>query len=371
MTMTTTIQAIWKKIEFKNAIKMAIAALVSLYLGLEFTVWVKRPDPLVSGLWCVVTAMVVLQANLGGTYKAILNRFLGVLTGSLSGAFFASLLGIHEMGIGLAIFSTIVICSALSLQESYRIASLSVAAVMIPWGLHPVISPWTFATFRFLDTCIGLLVAVTIAHMIWPSEAIAKLRSNMVNTLTSLNQLYEAIFFFKDVEEKEKRIQSLITETHALFIQNHSILEESKLESLTPSSLALWTEILEELENLFKALSSLKDIWNQKLQLIFDAALNQHVQDVIKQIHHALEELAIKLQGEEPLKFEVTYMLNSQDQLNTQLVRFRETRATRKFSFYDLEKYFVFFYTLKSIINYLVHLDHLIDALHVANKEAS
>src|SRR5262245_3522074 len=72
--------------EAKIAIKTGIAASVSLAIGLSYAEVFDRPDIFVSGLWCVMAAIVVMQAHLGGTYRAAWVRFLGVLIGSIAGA---------------------------------------------------------------------------------------------------------------------------------------------------------------------------------------------------------------------------------------------------------------------------------------------
>jgi hypothetical protein len=365
---------IFNRMEWKSAIKMGIAATLSFYLGLHFTKWIHRPDPLASGLWCVLATIVVLQPYLGSTYKAVFNRFLGVLVGSLSGALFASLIGTWEFSLGLAILVTILLCSLFNLREGYRIASLSVAAVMIPWGLNPQISPWSFAFFRSIDTFLGLLVAVCVAYSIWPAEAIKKVQSNVFHILSLIHQLYQQIFI-KGIQSNEKDSNSFTEPSfegiNQLIINNHLILEEAKMELfLQPMGIAIWFEVLASLEHLLYIVQSLQTVFNQKLEMIFDPELRNYVNQLMSEISQAFNELKLKiidLQQETPT---VSLLLSHEQDLNNQLVRFRYTHTTRKFSFPELEQYFFFIYNLKSLIKEIERFKHVLDSFYAEQEKS-
>jgi hypothetical protein len=367
-------QPIIERLDLKNAIKMGIAAAVSFYMGLHFTKWVERPDPLASGLWCVIASVVVLQAYLGGTYKAVFNRFLGVIIGSLSGAFFAHYIGTWELSLGLAITSTILLCSILNLKEGYRIASLSVAAVMIPWGVNPEISPWTFAFFRSIDTCLGLAIAVFVAYSIWPNQALQKIHSNSIQLLSLINRLYQYTYPLQaespDKTDREKKmIQELINETNQLFIDSYNILDDVKLELLRhPNGLSIWVEFLNCLERLFNVTQAVQTIFSKSLEAIFDEELKNQVIDLMKKIESAFKELSLKLKAWQSVPA-IAILVSEEYALNQQLIRFRDTHITRKYSFHVIETYFFFIYNLKSIIKELKHFNVLLDAFY-SEKEA-
>ncbi len=80
------------RINFKIAVRTGVSASIGLLLGSQFSRLTERPDNLSNGLWCVVSAIVVLQAQIGGTYKAAWNRFFGVTIGALIGAFVTTFL---------------------------------------------------------------------------------------------------------------------------------------------------------------------------------------------------------------------------------------------------------------------------------------
>lgn len=354
------------KLELKNAIRLGIAATLSFYIGLKFAKWTERPDVLANGLWCVVATVVVLQASLGGTYKAILNRLSGVCIGSILGALFATVLGTWELSLGLAMAATILVCSFFNLKESYRIASLSVAAVMIPWGLHPLISPWTFAFFRSVDTLMGLTVAVLIAYVIWPSQAVNKVHQNMDKILNLLEQLYQETLLSSDRKEnQEDKVLGLINEIDDLFVQSRLMLDEAKMEVFIHSTnLPIWRELLNSLENLFYAINNLPSVFTSHLQTMFDAEMKREVDDLMKRVDEAFH-ILVKRVKDPHLPVSLQVISTAESKLDAQMIRFRETYRTRKFDLKDVEKYFVFFYNLKLMINELIQFNQLLDLTYV------
>lgn len=69
---------------------MTIIAILSLYLSYGLSALIEYPDYLLADLWCVMAAVIVLQASIGKNYKAVCLHFIGVLIGSISKRFFLS-----------------------------------------------------------------------------------------------------------------------------------------------------------------------------------------------------------------------------------------------------------------------------------------
>jgi hypothetical protein len=51
------------------------------------------------------------------------------------------------------------------------------------------------------------------------------------------------------------------------------------------------------------------------------------------------------------------------ENLNTDLLRFRNTRTTRKFNLEDVESFFVFFYSLRTVAESVKKMEHCIQGL--------
>lgn len=347
----SVISNLFGRIEIKLALKTGIAASLAFFIGLAFSKIFQRPDVLVSGLWCVLAAIVVLQAQLGGTYKAAWVRFLGVLIGSIIGSLFIVYWQVDPIiSLGVAIFFTIIICSLLNLKESFRIASLSTAVIIILVGLHPNLNPWEFSLFRFLDSCIGIAVAVFVAHVLWPERASENLRFNIMKTLTLISKYYRlAVNLESEKEVHAKAAEELSIEIQAVLYENRAFLEESKLELLSrPPRPEDWTLIVSQLETIFESVSALRSVPKEILTKIFDDSLSRQVAGLVDKTDVGFQELEKMIESQKPPQHDAE-LEDALKGLSHDLVRFRATRTTRKFNLEDVESYFIFFYRLRAI----------------------
>lgn len=363
------LKEIYQRLEIKNPLKTAIAAVLSFYAGVELSLLIHRLDYITSGLWAALAAIVVLQSNLGATNKAIFYRFLGVLIGSSFGALFVALVGTGPFVLGLAIFCTMVACALFNLKESYRIASLSVAIIIIPWNLSTsYASPWSLAFFRFLDTSLGLIIAMLIAHFVWPVQAVTKIRSNLTDVLSSVKQFYRYIFMSTNQpEQKEKTLQELILEINQGFNQAYTAFEESRLEFFSKSPYTtLWSNFMVGLERVVENLISIKSVYSPKMEAMLDDELRTYTTEAIEVIDHQIKELMLELK-EEKSDFQVEALEKLKSQLNNQMLRFRQTRVTKEYSIEIVENYFVFYYSLRSIMEELIRLNEVTTALIAEN----
>jgi len=347
-----------KKTETEIAIKSAVVAALSLFVGVSVSRLMGRPDKFISGAWCVMTSIVVLQASIGGTYKAAWKRFLGVLIGSFMGGIFTITFGTNPLSLGISIGLTVMTCCSIHLKESYRIACLSVAIVMVLWGLNPTLSPWQFSLYRLVDSTIGILIAVIIAHLLWPTEATKKMRLSIAQTLALLSKLYRLTTEKNpSTQEKNLEIQKLALKIDKHLKQISNFLEESRLERLTRTTkLEHWSLIFRSLQQIFDKLLNLRDVYKKNLENLLDDDLSYHLASYLNSTDLALQELSQMFQ--ERILLEPHQDLEQIiDQMSKDLDRFRDTRATRQFNLPDVEGYFVYFFDLKSIGESLLQLE--------------
>jgi len=273
-----TFASVTEKLQFRLATKAGVASALSLFLGVGFSQVTSRPDTLVNGLFAVITSIVVVQAYLGGTYRAAWIRFLGTFVGAIIGGGCASLFGMGAFSLGVSIFLTVVILSALGLHDSLRIASLTVAFVMVLWGVKPDISPWAFGAYRLVDSCIGILVAVVVVHTLWPTQATRKVRLNLVHILRCLQGLYSACMHTHASQQHQKKIfEKQMRDVVDSLRQTRSVLEESRIEIRTRSSMQDWTFLLDRLEAVYDNIALLRQVDQEHLRTLFDDSLKTSV----------------------------------------------------------------------------------------------
>jgi uncharacterized membrane protein YgaE (UPF0421/DUF939 family) len=166
----------------RHAVKTGVAAVACLYVTNLF----RLPQ----GYWAAISAMIVLQSSVGATVNASLNRFAGTAIGAVLGGLFVTLWGSNIWAFGAAATITVWTCASLGLKDSYRLASATAAIVMVTSSAG---SPWAEALRRFLEIALGILVALLITLLMWPSRARDDLRGAMAETLRGLEALYQAV----------------------------------------------------------------------------------------------------------------------------------------------------------------------------------
>ena len=149
--------------------EIAVAALVAYLLGFWFTGLFPGYLPKIGGLWSAISAIVVTQATRRETVSSASLRVLGSAIGALTSAVYLSLLPFHPLGMALAIFATVLLCSAVHIPSHGRLAAITVIVVMVTGSLDPKLSPGLNALLRFIESCIGTGVAV-LAVRLWPGS---------------------------------------------------------------------------------------------------------------------------------------------------------------------------------------------------------
>lgn len=345
------LQVCVEKTEAKVAFRTAIAGTIGLAVGSHLNLLSNRPDRLLSGMWCVLTAIIVLQAYIGSTYKAAWNRFFGVLIGSLMGGVFTSFLGSNPLTLGIGIFFTVALCSIFQIKESYRIASASVAVIIILWGLTPEVNPWIFSLYRFIDSLFGIIIAMAVAHGIWPREAIDKITINF----TSLFQQLDAFFQIAiDFERKSRPLeaQEKIDEINTLIQEGRELLEQSKPDLFATTQKAKkWEAILDKCQQLVESFATLDSVFKRSTWEILNAPLLNCIQEKITLIHKGFQLLSQYFStGTFVFNHEPEIALN---ELKEELARFRSTHSTREYSLEHVENFFIFCHSLKGTLEVL------------------
>lgn len=343
--------------QFRLAVKTGVAAALALFIDIGITQILDKPDTMISGLWSVISAIVVVQAYLGGTYRAAWVRFFGTLVGTVFAGVAVTFLGSNAGSLALSIFLTVVVCSAMGLKDSLRIASMTVAVIMILWGMNPSIGPWAFGFFRFIDSCVGIFVAVVVVHTFWPTKATRVVRLNMVETLRMLAPLLVGATRRGVMPplELKKNVVEVLRETR-------DYLEESRVEILTRSSIDDWCFILSHLERAYEGVEEIEEIDVKHLREMFEPSFGQEVDSCIDAIVQAMEGIAEALDRRETMQFTLDGSLLK---LHESLVALREARVIRQYSIQDVESFFVFFHAIWSISGELKSIASRLNEIYV------
>jgi uncharacterized membrane protein YgaE (UPF0421/DUF939 family) len=167
---------------FRLAIKTALAGCLAMYLADVL----RLPQP----YWASITAMIVMQANLGAAVKQSWIRFAATAVGAAVSIPFVAYFDQNLFMFGVAVFATVLLCTVLHLEDGLRLAAVTVAIVLlIPHSGHP----WVPALNRFLEVSFGILIALLVAEFVWPSSALEDLRRGLAAAFLQLDSFVAAL----------------------------------------------------------------------------------------------------------------------------------------------------------------------------------
>jgi uncharacterized membrane protein YgaE (UPF0421/DUF939 family) len=139
-----------------HSTRTAIAAMVSLI--------VARGLGLPEAYWTTITTLIIMQSTLGAALTVSGQRLAGTALGAALAALLATYFGSNMIVFGLGVFAIGLICAALRLGEAYRLASVTLAIVMLIARTKPV---WIVAAHRFVEVSVGIAVGLALTA-VWP-----------------------------------------------------------------------------------------------------------------------------------------------------------------------------------------------------------
>jgi uncharacterized membrane protein YccC len=164
-----------------HAAKTALAAALCWWLAQRFG-WRD-------GYWGSISAIIVLQSNVGSTVTASRDRVLGTLIGAVFGFSFA-LFGALPWNYILALLAVVIVCGLLGLHNSSRLAGVTVTIVMLVQKTGP---RWSPALDRVGEVMLGIVVALVVSTLVLPDHARLRLRDGLAQEFLLLGSYCEAI----------------------------------------------------------------------------------------------------------------------------------------------------------------------------------
>jgi uncharacterized membrane protein YccC len=200
-----------------HAAKTALAAALCWWIALLFG--------LHDGYWGSISAIIVLQSNVGATVTASRDRTLGTLIGAALGFGF-SLFGPLLLSYILALLVAIVACGLMGLRNSSRLACVTITIVML---VHREGSHWGLALDRVSEVLFGIVVALAVTALVLPDRARLRLRDRLAAEFLSLGAFFEAIFDgFRGAPSGN--LPALREDVEAMLRGNEELLEASRNE---------------------------------------------------------------------------------------------------------------------------------------------
>jgi uncharacterized membrane protein YccC len=259
------------------------AAKTALAAGLCW--WLATLLGLHEGYWGSISAIIVLQSNVGSTVSASRDRLIGTLIGAAAGFAF-SLLGSPPWNYVIAVLAAMIVCGLLNLRNSSRLAGVTITIVML---VHTTGSHWTLALDRVGQVAFGIVVALLVTTLVLPDRARQWLRDGLAQEFLLLNAFFEKTL--EQVSNTEPdRLISAREDVLAVIRANNQLLQAARNEPAGGPGMREGLGMLAQFgRSLFDALVALQlavegsqdDRYVQRLE----PALGRLVEDIRSEFH--------------------------------------------------------------------------------------
>lgn len=152
------------------AAQIALVSLASYACGEAITGYVHGASARTGGMWALMSAIVVLQQTRGRSVSVVWRHILATLVGALVAAAYLSVLPFHVIGLAASIFVGVLLSHILRIPGEASLAALAIGVVMVVSSLHPTLHPVLSAALRFVEACVGTVMAALVIA-VWPDPA--------------------------------------------------------------------------------------------------------------------------------------------------------------------------------------------------------
>jgi uncharacterized membrane protein YccC len=340
----------------KQAIKTAIAGVISLYITNLFH--------LPQGYWAAISALIVMQSNVGATLSASRTRLAGTAVGAVVGGLFVGFFGSNILGFAIAVAIAFYVCTLLQLADSQRLATVTVAIIML---IPSTSSAWVIALHRFAEVALGILIALVVSLTLWPNHARRSVRQGLADTLRKLSALYRAVMRSYR-SEPDSSIEVLKNDVSAAIRKNSDLLQNALLEAFGPmkerESLAL---LVHQVERIFHAVESLEFVVGGSSSDTYFSNFQTELEQLEDGVCTALETLSKSIAAGK-LYPEWPYLPATIASLDEQAAKARELGATMNYPLDEILRFYSLLLSSRNLIGEL-ELVHVLAAARLPREK--
>jgi uncharacterized membrane protein YccC len=173
--------------EFRMAARVTVAGLLAFAIG--------RALGLAQGYWAVFTAIIVMQASLGGSFVAALDYFVGTLAGAVYGVAIALILpieNVYELGLALTV-ALAPLAFLAAIRRNFRVAPITAVIILIIPALQHS-NAIQSAVGRVIEIAIGSGVGILVSRLVFPARAHAIIADTAAQILRLSARLIVQLF---------------------------------------------------------------------------------------------------------------------------------------------------------------------------------
>lgn len=145
----------YDRLSIQQGIRTALAAALAY--------WITGMLQLPSGYWAAISAIVVMQSEVGATVRASRDRLAGTAMGAVVGWVVSQVWHDSILIFAVGVLVVMVLCTALRYKNAGRLGGVTVAIIV----LIPYPGPlWQIALQRFLEVSFGIVISLLVA-VVW------------------------------------------------------------------------------------------------------------------------------------------------------------------------------------------------------------
>lgn len=146
-----------------RAVQGGIVGSVAFLIGQHLVEAVAGPGRIIGAVWSAIAGLVVLQTGRANILRFSALQAVGTFIGSLISGLYLLALPPSLWGLALCTFLTTVVCYALRISDQARLASAAAVVIMGVSIMSRAQSPLVNAELRFVESLIGLALAVAVS----------------------------------------------------------------------------------------------------------------------------------------------------------------------------------------------------------------
>ena len=142
------------------------------------------------GYWAVFSAIIVIQASVGGSVKATIDRVIGTIGGAVIGGavgFVVPHQNVFSLGVALVV-AIVPMTLVAALWPNFRIAPLTAVIVLLTPGAQQL-GPLDSAFYRIVEIIVGSFVGLGVSLVVLPARAHALVVGTAARALSLLADL--------------------------------------------------------------------------------------------------------------------------------------------------------------------------------------
>lgn len=137
------------------ATRLALRAALGAGVALALATWFGLEHP----LYAFLAAVIVTDLSPATTRQLGWRRFIATIVGASCGAVLSLVLPPNPLGIGVGVFTAMLLCALVRMQEGAKVGGYICGIVILTHSGDA----WSYAAYRFIETVIGIAVAWAIS----------------------------------------------------------------------------------------------------------------------------------------------------------------------------------------------------------------